>query len=406
MQLRLFVCLAFLFNTLVHADENIQFSGFGTLGVVISDSDRYGYRKDISVERGVYSGDVDFRSNSLLGLQMDYAINQDFDVVAQTVLREVAEPSLERYITLGFLRYKPSVNWSFRLGRTAPDIFLITEYRDVDFAYAWATAPNEVYGMIPYRYIDGADASYTTKLNYGTFSTSLFAGVSDGEISSGYFTETVELDKVLGISLSYNLGDWVIKAKHSRARIGNETDNNTLLAESISSLPSFIWPEANHFSAEMLLEGQEINYSSLSSQLYLGNWLLTGEVAHIDSDSVQVSELFSGYFSLAYQLNEQTFFGVYSATNAENYAFDEPDVKVALIPELVAAVETTVNFYASNQYTISLGWRWDFNAYVASTLQFNHTKIEDDGGTLWLNKSLDTTGESINTVLLSVSFSL
>lgn len=95
------------------------------------------------------------------------------------------------------------MNWSVRVGRTAPDIFLLTEYRDVDFSYVWATAPNEVYGIIPYRSIDGLDVTYQQRALGGVFKTKLFTGSNETEISASTIVEEIKVEDVIGISLSF-----------------------------------------------------------------------------------------------------------------------------------------------------------------------------------------------------------
>jgi hypothetical protein len=61
----------------------------------LSDSDHRGYRKDVSSNKGVFSGDIDFKQQSLLGLQANWSISPNLDAVYQGVLRDLAEPSLD-----------------------------------------------------------------------------------------------------------------------------------------------------------------------------------------------------------------------------------------------------------------------------------------------------------------------
>lgn len=68
-----------IFTSHVTANETenskLQFSGFATIGVVISDSDQYGYRKDVISDEAVYSGEVGFKQHSLLGLQANWSLS-------------------------------------------------------------------------------------------------------------------------------------------------------------------------------------------------------------------------------------------------------------------------------------------------------------------------------------------
>jgi len=389
------------------ASDDTQFSAFGTIGLVTSDSSRYGYRNDVSYHKGVYSGDIDFLNHSLLGVQLDKSLSSDVDFVGQAVIRDLADPKFERYITLGFLRYAPSANWQLRIGRTAPDIFLITEYRDVGVAYIWATPPNEVYGMIPFRSLDGADVAYSTHLGDGTLRAKVFTGQAESVISSAYSVIPIELKNIFGLSINFSTIDWSIQAQHTQVKLANEAEDNQQIIDAVAQMPPFIWPDAKQFSESLALKGKHASYTSISGQAYLGNFLLTAELAQITSNDTDViPKLLSGYGSLAYQLGEHTLYSVYAFTDSDSYTFDEPGVKTQLIPELISGVESMNNFYASSQQTISIGWRWDFSDNISSSLQWNNTHIDDLGGALWLNDSADLSADTINVLMLSVSFSL
>jgi hypothetical protein len=386
------------------ADNNkLQFSGFATLGAVYSDSSHHGYRKDVSSDKGVYSGEIDLKQHSLLGLQTNWAISPSFDFVYQGVLRDLPEPSLDRYTTLAFLRYEMNTNWSFRVGRTAPDLFLLTEYRDVDFSYPWATAPNEIYGIIPYRSIDGVDVTYNQRVLGGVFKTKLFTGSSEAEISAISVVEEIKIEDLVGISLSFDHFNWIVQAKYTQATIANDAKTNQMGIDIISQVPDFLWPNANAFAQSLGLAGKQANYASVSGQYVWQDWLASAELARITSEDQVFPSITSGYSALSYQFNAHQVYGIYAFTNSDYYVFNEPGVNRAALGELIQGVTSLKNFYATNQQTFSLGWRWDITNYMASTLQWNHTKLGEQGTTLWLTHPGQEVAENINTYLLSLS---
>ena len=409
-------CLYFIFVAFVaHATANetgnatagepLQFSAFATLGAVYSDSDHHGYRKSVGSNDAVYSGEIDFKQHTLLGLQIDWSISPNFDAVYQGVLRDLPEASLDKLTTLAFLRYDVNSNWSFRLGRTAPDLFLLTEYRDVDFSYIWATAPNEVYGIIPYRSIDGIDVTYSRRALGGVFKTKLFAGESDADIATSSVVIGVKIEDIIGISLSFDHFNWIVHAKRSQVQIANELRSNALLAATINEIPDFLWPNSQKFVLSLLMKGQEIDYSSLNGQYLWGNWLASAEMSLIKSASMVIPKITSGYAALSYQFNNaHQFYGIYALTESNNYVFDEPGVNQQVLEEVIHATSDLFNFYAPNQDTISLGWRWDITSYMASSLQWNYTSLKAAGSTLWLNKpNQHDVAENVNTFLLNLT---
>ncbi len=108
---------------MVYGQDNLQVSGFGNLSLVSTDSERYGYRQDISQEDGAFKDELDIHSSSSLGLQLDYAINANFDAVYQGIYRNQNEVDLDTLSSIAFIRFAPSATWSYRLGRTPLDIF-------------------------------------------------------------------------------------------------------------------------------------------------------------------------------------------------------------------------------------------------------------------------------------------
>lgn len=406
--LPLFLSISLFFASYVKANDiendKFQFSGFATLSMVHSDSDQYGYRKSVSSDGAVFSGDLDFKQHSLLGLQADWSISPKLDAVYQGVLRDLPESSFDRYTTLAFLRYEVDTHWSVRVGRTAPDIFLLTEYRDVDFSYIWATAPNEIYGIVPYRSIDGIDVTYSQRGLGGVFTTKLFTGSSEGEISDSLTLETIKIKSVTGISLSFDNFDWIVHAKHSQVTIDNEPKSNAFIVDTINQIPDFLWPNSSEFAQSLLMKGEDVSYSSISGQYQWQRWLASAEWSQIKSKSAVLPKITSAYAALSYEMNAHQFYSIYAFTDSSTYVFDEPEANEAVLGELIYGITEAMNFFSPNQKTVSLGWRYDISSNMATSFQWNHTKLDKSGTTLWLSKpGQPRTSESINTFLLTLS---
>ena len=405
--LRVFIIILTLAATNVIA-QDAQWSGFGTLGVTMSDSNTYGYRSDLSGDDGVFAGDVDLKSLSILGAQVEKSFSPTIDMVAQVALRDIGEADAHNYLTMAFLRYVPSANWSFRAGRLTPDLFMITEYRNINLAYTWANVPNEIYGMIPFKYIDGADFTYSQQVNNGTLNFKLFAGQSEALISALGDSELTKLKNMFGTSLIYDQNDWNIQARFTRAEIDSESEAVQLLSQQIEQIPDFIWPDKENMYSQFVVKGEEAQYLSLSGQKYWQQWLFSFELAMLDSDSDMIQQNSSGYISAAYQHNLHTFYSVFARTTADQYIFTE-DIREEFIPNsnlLIDAIETAMNFYSSNQQTISFGWRWDVTSTVTSKLQINTTNIDDSGGTLWLNPTNSKAKKTVSSLMYTLSFAL
>jgi hypothetical protein len=113
----------------------------------------------------------------------------------------------------------------------------------------------------------------------------------------------------------------------------------------------------------------------------------------------------------------QSFYVTAAFTDSENFDMNSLNINTQLLfmsPDGMAlfhAVDQNMNFYASNQHTQSIGWRWNIKENLAFKIQLDRTKITEQGGALWLNKNtttiknqLLTPQETIHTLSTNLSF--
>lgn len=381
-------------------------SSFGTLGLTVSDSDTYGYRRNISSGNGVFEGDFDLKELSLLGGQVDVLFSDKLDFVGQVVVRDYTNADWHDYISLGFLRYTPSANWTLRAGRLAPDLFTVSEYRNISVGYTWAAPPIEVYGIIPFEHFDGADISYSHKLANGIATYKLYAGQSQSKTTLGFFNQDVGLKDMLGAVVSYDVLDWHLSARYSQSEFDMTGGPATQLANLIDQVPDLAWPNKQSIFDQLKVQGEKSYYISLSGQKELSNWLFSFELGQVKSDSQVFQTMHSGYISAAYRTNTHTVYGLVGKTQADNYHFDEENVDESAFPMLVQHVEHLMNFYSANQHSISLGWRWDLATHISSNIQLSHTDIDNWGSTLWQSRDPAMPNDSVNTLMLTLSYAL
>lgn len=398
------------------ASATVRLSGFGNIGVVASNSDTLAYRNDISQTYGKFDGDMDFRTNTKLGLQFEWQNTTHFDAVVQTLIQEEDQDNIEDVLRLAFLRYKPNANYAFRVGRIPLDTFVITEYRDVNYAIPWAKVPNEVYGTIPFYDIDGADVTHTALLEHFNVITKFYTGSSKTQIGYLNSTSDLEMSNITGVSIELQDFDWLISGKFSRGVFKKRLEPTDLIIDGLKSLET-IWPDVDDFINGFDLAKASVDYISLGARYDWNNLTLYGELAKINSSAHSVAELKSGYLSLVYRLEQSHFYSIFSYSDGDFYKFDEyekNDIQVESFPQdmqqklmqLKAGIEATSNYYASNQQTISVGWRHYLSDSFALTVQLDHSDVEKGGETLWLVKEgvMIPHRQEINTMLINMSF--
>lgn len=400
------------------AEPTVKVSGFGTLGAVITDSDEFGYRADFSSTGDVFDGKVDFAESSNLGVQFDIVTRTGFDAVTQLIYRNQDNLTLDSVLNMAFIRYSPNPNWSFRVGRTAFDLFLLTEFRDIGFAYPWAHVPSEIYGVIPHRNIDGVDASYIRRLGAGTMSGKLFYGKSEAGVSGFGLDETIEVKfgEVVGIALDYNTANWDLSFNHSRVIFDSQVV--TPLVNGIKFLNSqvpgfqFIWPNADSLADGMEIDKTSGTYTTIGGQYYLEKMTFIAELARIRAESLSIPRVASGYASAIYHGGSHNFFTSFAFSRTKRAEFDA--VNLAALQQIPGGLDIylnaqmTLGFYNVNQQTVSLGWRWDLSETLSFKLQWDHTRINKGGSTLWqpadMLGNLDKPTGHINALFSNISF--
>jgi hypothetical protein len=197
---------------LAHAEEGIdfKFSGFGTLGAVVTNTDEAQYRASLRQGKGADTS-ADFGVDSRLGLQANVNFNQMFSAVGQVLVsRRDGQDGPQLEWLFGQARL---ASWAdVRLGRMVLPAFMLSDTRNVGFASHWIHAPHESYATYPPTSFDGVQASFRTEWqgfklsaqpSYGKTESKLFFGLPG--------KSTLEYDSITALALTAEYGDWLLR---------------------------------------------------------------------------------------------------------------------------------------------------------------------------------------------------
>jgi len=396
--------------------DNLSVSGFGTLGIMSSDSSKYGSRLDISQTDGSFNNHIDYKNSTVLGLQLDYPFNSNSHFVFQSVYNNQPNLDLDTTTRLAFAQFTPAADWSLRVGRTAINLFLRTQFRDVGFGYTWAHAPTEVYGLVPFRHLDGADLTYHSRLFGHSLVSNLFMGKGRASIATYDFKTQIDLQDVYGLSINLNAYSWSLQWRYTNASLNTGNVTYTELIDgltAISQIPGFssIWP--NHEVTLVNLENtnEKIDYISFAGQYDWQHWSYLVEASTLHPKQDIISDTTAAYASVIYHDDNASYYGIYSFVRSDGINIDNQNVDLSALSnipggtDIYEGVEIAFSFYSSNQSTISLGWRWNIFSNLALKFQWDHTQIDAQGGTIWLNKDVAIAPKAtVNTLFSNVSF--
>ena len=389
--------------------EKLKISGFGTLASATADTRTYQFRTDRSQAEAAKKDGLAFKPLSLIGLQVDYSFSANLDFVGQFVYREQDEQNLDSIAQMAFLRYRITPSWQLRAGRLAADIFHFSDTRDVSIAYPWVKVPTEVYGIVPARSFDGADISYLKPYRDFNLKIKTFWGQGESDYTRNDYSPVIFNDlRSVGIELASF--DWSVAFKHTRIEAENDNADIALVTSGVEQLQQF-WSGATAFADSLSLRGASIQYTSVYLNRFLGDWEVSGELSHIDSDSIALRPSLNGFVNISYFHGAHTFYGLYSFAKTDAYFLreEQPNFPInANTAELAVFVEEVASTLAHYQQSFSLGWRWDVKENLAFKVQVERTDIEARGSGLRAREGLvvdDDEDNIAHTLFLALNFS-
>ncbi len=182
-------------------------------------------------------------------MQLDIAFNEQFHITTQWIARDHAGDFFEQNLEWAFLRWSPRSDVDIRVGRLGLDSYLLSDYRDVGYAYPWMRPPHEFYAYFPGSHFDGIDISQRYNLS-GSYLTLKFFG--------GYVQSSTPV-------------------------------NDPLLNR--------IFPDINALASQLTTVNNYGHYSTIGGVYDDGQWLLQAEAAYAATNSLFITSQASTYLS-------------------------------------------------------------------------------------------------------------
>ena len=405
------------FLPLAHAidlgSDQLRLHGFGSLAVTHSGEDEiyfpYYLTKEEMDEAGTYFDE------SLLGLQLDATLTDSLEATTQVIVRNRKDDSLENYLERASIKY---ANGGFlaRVGRIGMNLYTLSEYRDVGFAYTWAHPSMEFYGQFGMDYFDGAEVAYSFQLPAGTLQASVYGGQATQE-----FGGSTELDytDLLGSTLIWSHNSWVIRGGWFRGTIDGDLQSFANIRAGLQSAVEFsdsysveTWAEAEALIDDFEIDGTDINYTSLGVTYDAYPWLIESELSYTDLEAEALSGFFSGYISTGYSFDVVTLFAMAGFIEPAEERKVVSDVETLSGPyasyqeELEALQQGVQSAYNNrvDQNSLSLGMRVDVRQNMAIKLQWDHTWIDEYGNGLWYREKENEDKIEVDTLSLKLDF--
>lgn len=371
-------------------DQRASMSGFGSLGAVYGERG-IEFQRDVS-QPGTFNNRWSWKADSLLGVQADTSLTQTLHATLQLVLKERGDSAPDEVVEWAFLRYRPAQPWIFRAGRLGTDFYLLSEYRNVSFAYLWQRPVTEFYGMLVVPHFDGADATHLLPLDGGgSLRFKVFGGRANSTIAlNDTDSAELELSPLWGGSIAFESERWRAQTSFARVTFSSDPAFVRPLLEGLTAAPAIVWPQSADLRDTLRMDGKAISFYSAGVAYSDDHWRVQSEIGRLDSNWASLRSVLSGYVSLGWHTGTVTPYIVAASARPVGNRTNVPAPMLGIDPDidaLYSAATQYANSIAFDQSTVSLGLRWDLRHNLALKLQWDHTRVFAGGSNLWFADS-------------------
>lgn len=388
-----------------------RLAGYGTLSYSRDDRGDLAAIRDFTQRPsdGQHTG-ATWRLDSRLGLQLAYRFAPRVEGVVQAVARDQINNSLGNSLDLAYLDFQLGADRAARLGRIGYAPFLMSDHRNLGYAYPWVRPPREFYSWIPIFSLDGGELSHDFFHGDGRWRLRAQFGRSGFDIPMGSDTFAFKADQLWSLSLSHQRGSWRLQAGLSGFRSRDEASPLAALHGGLDQLAALNLPaisaEAAQLRRDTSFAGSRIRYYTLGAAYDDGTWLGQAELGYSETSTAIAPASRNGYLALGRRFGDWMPYLLLSASRPNKSAL-APGSDWAAIAQagFQNIAYSVVNSTRQDQETLSLGGRWDFDSRAALKLQWDRSHIHPLGYALWF-RSPETNGRTstVNLLTLSLDF--
>jgi hypothetical protein len=343
-------------------------SGFGTAALTSTDTDDAEYIRPNQSNGVGKSWRTGVDSN--LGLQATAKFNSDFSATVQGLVRKNAKDTYGAELVLAFLKYKMNDDFTFRAGRIATPIYMISDFRNVGYANTMIRPPAEVYRQVANNSFDGLDVVY--QHGFGDTTLTVQFGVGPATTKSPGNSE-VKFKPLTALHVLVENGPFSVRFGRADAKF--DVNGNTALNGLLATLKSV---GLNQVAEDFKIQDVRGSFTSIGGTLDYKNFLIQSEYAVRKTQSRVIMDTTSYYAMFGYRFGKITPYYYYG-----NIKQDDPRTYAGLpTTGPLAGLTAAVNGVAKSalQSTNAIGVRWDFHKSAALKVQLDHVTPRDGNG--------------------------
>lgn len=333
-----------LFSPLSYAE--IDISGYASFKAIANSND-----SEVSYYNGLApEGEINTDSReSNLGIQFSTDISNKMDM---TVVMSARGGPAQKYnfeTEWAYANYKFNDDLSLRIGKVKGPFYMVSDYKDVGYAYPWVSVPDEVYSTNPIRSVNGLDLVYQKTINDVTYLGELYYGSGT---NTSFVLPTSLTDLNAAFSTSYTATSQISFKTHDMLGF-----NASVAFEGMSFRLGYFDTKVDAFGMTDL----EGSFGGLGMTIDKNNFVVYAEYIVRDTGpnlAMAFPDAKAGYLTLGYRMGDFL-----------------PYVTAATIGEGADA-----SIYTPKQTSTTLGLRYEMDDAAAFKIEAKNIKPDSYGG--------------------------
>ncbi|MGE5451663.1 MAG: hypothetical protein ACM3VZ_07445 [Acidobacteriota bacterium] len=402
-------------------DGMFSLSGFGTLGYAKSSTDDalYNYRG----QGGGAGKDGSLGTDSKVGIQGTYKVTPTLQGTAQVMSKLTPDGDYAPGIEWAFAKWQAMPALSFRAGRMGAPYFMLSDFREVNYAVTSVRPSMDVYSQVAVTTFEGADATYQINAGPATINSTLWLGRSQApyalDLPQNRSPSNINIKNIVGLNVTAELDNGLsLRVGHAAGKLTVSSEGSTRIAQGAAALaaayagvPSTAQQYMDVYNA-LTAKDKDATFTGVGFSYDEGSWVASGEWTRRKTktyiaDTTGISALvgyrfgsvtpFVGYSKLKTDHRHSSVAPVASGTTS-------PQAQVYLGSRFVMDTQKV------DEKTASIGARWDVRSNVALKAQFDRISKPADSSGLFLipmNTAIATGNSWVNNArkvnILSVS---
>lgn len=313
---------------------------------------------------GIYDDNIDFKPDSIYGIQVSSNLGQGLSVTGQ--ITGAGGEDFEAKVSWAYISYELNDEWTINAGRQRIPFFFYSDFLDVGYAYHWMRPPTET--QVAIDTIDGLQFTWQGAMGDWDSRVQLFGGSSEADTEA---TGTLGLDNTLG-AVFYASNDWLqLRATYMATEFWVED----LSSDNTAALAAFAPSAKNADFASIAAQGQDEDnavdawFAGVAAHATFGDTFVVAEYVTYEFDdpilTLGWTQYQGAYVSLGHRIN--------SVTPHITFSMDQQDVE--------DAGTTPGTFLADSSEkseAVTVGVRWDFHPSAAFKLEYMTRSDESD----------------------------